>query len=45
MAGLAGDSDFSAVGFDYCFGDCQAHACALNMQALTSSAIELFEYQ
>ena len=45
MAWLAGNADLAAVGFDDCFGNRQAHACALNLQALISTAIELFEYQ
>jgi hypothetical protein len=31
MAGLAGDTDLATVGFYDCLGDCQAHACALNL--------------
>ena len=45
MAGLAGDTNFPAVGFDDCFGNSQAHACALDVHPLTSAAIEFFEYQ
>ena len=44
MAGLASNADLAAVGFDDCLGNRQAHAGALNLQALISTAIEFFEY-
>ena len=45
VAGLAGYTDLAAMGFDDCFGNGKAHACALHLQTLISTAIELFEYQ
>jgi hypothetical protein len=45
MAGLAGHADLAAVGLDDCFGNCQAHPGALDLQALIATAIKLLEYQ
>src|SRR5580698_8000183 len=45
VAGLAGDSDLAAMSFHDGFGNGEAHAGALDLQALIAAAVELFEDQ
>src|ERR1039457_7544770 len=40
---LAGEAEAAAVDFDYGFADRQAHARAVDLNALVSSAVEFFE--
>ena len=43
MPQLTGNSETPAVGFHYGFADRQSHAGSVDLDALVSSAIELFE--